>query len=94
MTYRQRGHVGPDDNVQGRHTDIRPKTEILSWLRKDPINRYERFLSNKGTLDRTGVAEIRKEVEREVADAHSFARSSEYPDKGDLAFYVYRKQNA
>ena len=27
QTYRLRGHVGPDDNIQGVHTDIRPKEE-------------------------------------------------------------------
>ena len=29
MTYRLRGHVGPDDNIQGSHTDIRPEEEDL-----------------------------------------------------------------
>ena len=37
MTYRFRGHVGPDDNIQGSHTDIRPKDEIEPWMDKDPI---------------------------------------------------------
>ena len=37
LTYRFRGHVGPDDNIQGSHTDIRPKEEIADWLKKDPI---------------------------------------------------------
>jgi len=37
LTYRFRGHVGPDDNIQGDHTDIRPRSEVESWLQKDPI---------------------------------------------------------
>ena len=43
LTYRFRGHVGPDDNIQGSHTDIRPKEEIAAWLRKDPIMNFERL---------------------------------------------------
>ena len=33
-TYRLRGHVGPDDNIQGSHTDIRPEEEIIECLKK------------------------------------------------------------
>ncbi len=40
MTYRLRGHVGPDDNIQGFHTDIRPKDEIAMWQQKDPIMKF------------------------------------------------------
>ena len=40
-TYRFRGHVGPDDNIQGSHTDIRPKSEIAQWLERDPITLFE-----------------------------------------------------
>jgi len=36
LTYRFRGHVGADDNIQGSHTDIRPKEEICKW-QKRPI---------------------------------------------------------
>ena len=37
LTFRLRGHVGPDDNIQGTHTDIRPKKEIDDWKEKDPL---------------------------------------------------------
>ena len=40
LTYRFRGHVGPDDNIQGSHTDIRPKEEIEAWLKKDPLTAF------------------------------------------------------
>ena len=55
MTYRFRGHVGPDDNVQGAHTDIRPKAEIRRWLKRDPIQLLAKLLIRKG---HGGVAEL------------------------------------
>jgi acetoin:2,6-dichlorophenolindophenol oxidoreductase subunit alpha len=45
LTYRYRGHVGPDDNVQGSHTDIRPKQEVEQWLARDPLLRFEQYLA-------------------------------------------------
>src|SRR5690606_2559719 len=48
MTYRQRGHVGPSDNIQGTKTDIRPSSEIAEWQARDPLARLE------GTLLRNG----------------------------------------
>jgi len=37
LTYRVRGHVGPNDNIQGTQTDIRPADEIERWTHLDPI---------------------------------------------------------
>jgi TPP-dependent pyruvate/acetoin dehydrogenase alpha subunit len=51
LTYRLRGHVGPDDNIQGSHTDIRLKEEIEAWRKKDPIKRFERYLHENGVMD-------------------------------------------
>ena len=51
LTYRFRGHVGPDDNIQGTHTDIRPREEMEAWLKKDPICRLERqILAGRGQI--------------------------------------------
>jgi len=44
LTYRFRGHVGPDDNIQGSHTDIRPKEEVEEWRKRDPIVIFEKYL--------------------------------------------------
>lgn len=90
LTYRFRGHVGPDDNIQGSHTDIRPKEEIEAWLRKDPIILFEKYLLGNSVLDQSTLAGIRKEIENEVADAHSFAKSSPLPDRKELTHYVFR----
>ena len=49
-TYRLRGHVGPDDNIQGEHVDIRPPAEVARWRKKDPIPRFERHLLRHGPV--------------------------------------------
>ena len=90
LTYRMRGHVGPDDNIQGSHTDIRPKDEIAKWKKKDPITRFERYLLVNGFSD-DRLGEIKQSVIEEVDDAIAFARNSPYPQKEDLQEYVFSK---
>jgi pyruvate dehydrogenase E1 component alpha subunit len=90
LTYRFRGHVGPDDNIQGSHTDIRPKEEVEEWLQKDPIKLLENYLSQNKLVDEDALDEIRREVQSEVDDAHIFAENSPVPDRRELTRYVYR----
>jgi TPP-dependent pyruvate/acetoin dehydrogenase alpha subunit len=90
VTYRLRGHVGPDDNIQGSHTDIRPKEEIEEWRKKDPIINFERFLLINDTLQKEDIEETRRQVEKEVEEAHLFAKKSPYPKESELAKYVFK----
>jgi pyruvate dehydrogenase E1 component alpha subunit len=90
LTYRFRGHVGPDDNIQGHHTDIRPKDEVDAWLKKDPIILFEKYLMEHNIFKQTELDGIKEEIEQEVASAHSFAKNSPYPDRKDLMQYVFR----
>jgi len=90
FTYRFRGHVGPDDNIQGLHTDIRPKEELEQWLQKDPIKIYEQYLVEREMVEQKTLAAIREEANQEAAAAHAFARSSPLPDRKDLMKYVFR----
>jgi len=89
-TYRLRGHVGPDDNIQGSHTDIRPKEEIKLWERKDPIKRFERLLLKNKILAKEEIAGIHHQLEQEVAESHEFAKNSRYPGINELTKYVFK----
>ena len=89
MTYRFRGHVGPDDNIQGDHTDIRPKEEVERWLRNDPIKKFEDYLVSQNLISEIALDSIRKDVEKEIADAHRFAKSSSSPDIKEVMNYVF-----
>ena len=90
LTYRMHGHVGPDDNIQGAHTDIRPPKEIEKWRKKDPIKKLERHILKNKVASRKELAEIHVEAEKEVLDAHSFARNSSFPREEELSLYVYK----
>ncbi|MGB9877558.1 MAG: thiamine pyrophosphate-dependent dehydrogenase E1 component subunit alpha [bacterium] len=89
LTYRLRGHVGPDDNIQGLHTDIRPKEEIEKWRRKDPIVRFEKFLLKNELTTKEELCKIRKEIQDIIEEAHRFAENSPFPPREELTKYVF-----
>lgn len=89
LTYRTRGHVGPDDNIQGNRVDIRPKSEIEKWRKKDPIRRIENYLQNNKVMKRENLEEIKKEIEAEVVKANAFAKQKSYSDPKELDLYVF-----
>ena len=90
LTYRYRGHVGPDDNIQGTHTDIRPPEEVEEWMRRDPVVRFEKHLLENGVLNGSRIEKIKREVEMETDEAFEFARSSPYPERSELGKYVFK----
>jgi pyruvate dehydrogenase E1 component alpha subunit len=91
LTYRFRGHVGPNDNIQGTHTDIRPKEEIKIWLQKDPIKRFEDYLLSNKLVEEKTLRNIWRDVEVEVAEAHRFAKNSPLPNPAELSRYVFKE---
>ncbi len=88
MTYRMRGHVGPDDNIQGTHTDIRGEKEVALWQKKDPIMRFEKYLLKNKVLNKNELENIHKNVEKESREAYLFAKKSPYPSGSELLKYV------
>jgi len=89
-TYRLRGHVGPDDNIQGCHTDIRPPEEIEAWRKKDPIKRFKKFLLDSKIISLEEIKTIEDEIKCEVEEAHVAARSANYPNPKEIAYYVFK----
>ena len=65
LTYRHKGHVGPDDNVEGSHIDIRPRQEVELWLKKDPIKRFENYLLENNIFNQQELEEIKDEIKRQ-----------------------------
>lgn len=84
QTYRWKGHVGPDDNIQGTHTDIRSKEEIESWMAKCPIKKLEEQLLKDGILTDVEKKKIAENIEKEIEEAAKFAKESPSPRKEDL----------
>lgn len=90
-TYRLRGHVGPSDNIQGNHTDIRPKEEVEKWKKRDPIKRFKTYLIRNKKFDSKYLEKIDHEIAEEVKAAHEFAKQSPYPDPKELTRYVFKE---
>ena len=89
VTYRLRGHVGPDDNVQGSRTDIRPPEEVRAWRKKDPLPRFRNYLAETGLANEEVLRNIDATVDREVAEAFEAARESAFPAPERLAENVH-----
>lgn len=89
-TYRFHGHVGPDDNIQGTHTDIRPIEEIESWRRHDPIEIFGHYLLTEAGFSSEELAMVKQEVEIAVEAAFGNARQSAFPSPEQVNDYVFR----
>lgn len=90
-TYRLRGHVGPDDNIQGDHTDIRPPEEVAEWRKKDPIIKFRKYLLESNVVEQGEIDGINQNIENEVAAAHQLVRESGIPKVEELKKYVFKK---
>lgn len=90
LTYRSRGHVGPDDNIQGNHTDIRPKKEIEAWKNKDPIKDFRNHLIDNEIMTEEEISRLHEKIKGEVAEAHRKAREAAFPAAEGVNEYVYK----
>lgn len=88
-TYRLRGHVGPDDNIQGTHTDIRPAAEIRQWKEKDPLHRTRSRLLEGDAANEKKLKRIEQEISDRVRDAVQRARSEAFPNPSELYDHVF-----
>jgi TPP-dependent pyruvate/acetoin dehydrogenase alpha subunit len=89
MTYRFRGHVGPDDKIQGLHTDIRPEEEVTLWLDKDPIKVFKRYLLQHQLADEHILKVVNEEISQEVQAARDYAIGNPSPGREEIARYVF-----
>ncbi|MCH7961763.1 MAG: pyruvate dehydrogenase (acetyl-transferring) E1 component subunit alpha, partial [Planctomycetes bacterium] len=64
VTYRMEMHTTADDP-----TKYRKQSEVEKWEKLDPIPRFEKYLIQRGILDKKKVEEIEKSVLTEVAAA-------------------------
>lgn len=83
-TYRTRPHA------EGmRDTGYRTKEEIDEWKARDPIDGLGKKLIDDGLATKDELERIDREVIEMVAEAHTFAQESPYPDPATVLDYVY-----
>ncbi len=83
-TYRRKGHAEHDDQ---RYV---PVNEIDEWEKtNDPVDRYERFLTEQKIATRQKLEEIRADVQREIDEDVEWAESSPMPEAESAAYNVF-----
>ena len=70
LTYRRGAHSSSDDDSR-----YRPEGELEPWRERDPIDRYERFLADRGLWDESYADRTREEAERNAREAAEEALS-------------------
>ena len=91
-TYRRSGHAHHDDDRfhgAGGIKGYEDAAERALWEAADPIALYEQRLKEEGLLDAKKVTEIRKAVDRRIADAAKGAESAPWPTTADLENRVF-----
>ena len=82
-TMRMRGHAQHDP------ADYVPKQMFEYWKQRDPIQRYEKFLTTEKLLDAKGKEEIDKRIEALLEEEREFAENSPLPPPELAAKGVY-----
>jgi 2-oxoisovalerate dehydrogenase E1 component alpha subunit len=84
-TYRPVPHSSDDDDRTYRSRD-----EVEDWKRRDPIQRFQSYLREKGLLDDDGIEEVEQRVRQEVDEAQAAALAAPYPPAEDAMFPVFK----
>ncbi len=83
MTMRMRGHSEHDD-----HKYVPPEL-LEEWKQKDPIERYQAFLLQKGLLTEAALKKMEEQIVKEVDEAVEFADASPEPEPHTALEGVY-----
>lgn len=82
-TYRQKGHSRFDPAA------YRPKDEVETWMKRDPIVRFKSKLSEMGVLTDAISQKMVQEAKNSVDEATEFAIKSPFPDPEEALEDVY-----
>ncbi len=86
LTYRLGVHTTSDDPSR-----YRSEEEEEEWEKKDPIDRFESYLKDKGILDEDKIESIAKEMQEKVDEAANKALEMEGPGVEDLFKNAYKE---
>lgn len=86
-TYRWRGHVGPNYDVD---LGLRDQREIDAWKDRCPIKHFGNYLVEKNVMTRQDVDKAWQEAHDEIEQAVEYSLASPYPDVAELTKNVFR----
>jgi len=87
-TYRYLGHEEGDP-----WTTYRSQAEVEEWKKKDAINRFRKYLFDKGVLAENEAAEMENDVKNLVGEAIKFADESPWPTPEEALKDVFVSPN-
>jgi len=87
-TYRYLGHEEGDP-----WTTYRSQAEVEEWKKKDAINRFRKYLVDKGVFAENEAAEIENDVKNLVGEAIKFADESPWPTPEEALKDVFVSPN-
>ena len=76
-TYRWHGHSEHDKAM------YRDEEELLEWQSRDPIPRFEIYLTQKGILTDETKTSVADQATQVVKEAEEFAKASPWPEPED-----------
>lgn len=87
VTYRHRGHVGPDENI-----DVglrRSRGDLEAWKMRDPLVRLSQGLIQAGMLSIEGLRRLELDVREECLSFREQARTDPFPETSLLLQSVF-----
>jgi TPP-dependent pyruvate/acetoin dehydrogenase alpha subunit len=85
-TFRRKGHAEHDDSSK-----YVPKEILEEWKRKDPIDRFEKFLVSEKFIDQKGIDQMEAEIKKILDQAREQALASAFPPPEETLKGVYAK---
>jgi len=82
-TFRMTGHSAHDD------AGYVPPELFEFWEERDPISRFERFLTERGFIDKSGIGELQHRINHEIDEAIQIAEKDPFPEPEDCLKDVY-----
>lgn len=87
-TYRWRGHVGPNDDI---NVGLRDQAEVEAWKDRCPIKKISQFYIQKNICSEKDILDMESSAKEEVENAVLFAENSPYPEVEELMDNVYKE---
>jgi TPP-dependent pyruvate/acetoin dehydrogenase alpha subunit len=85
-TFRMTGHSAHDD------AGYVPPELFEFWEERDPINRFERFLTSRGLIDRTAIEQMQGRINHEIDEAIQIAEKDPFPEPEDCLRDIYYEE--
>lgn len=85
-TMRMRGHAIHDNQAYV------PKELLEEWARRDPIERLEVHMRERGLLDDERLQALLAQIEAELDEAQAYAEASPYPEPESVTDGVYASE--